>query len=179
MHRAALLGIGLWLASSGLVLGQGLPEGTFASSREGCAKLKDKTVAELGQDLDFTVLNKTGVSANSQRCDFVSATARNTTSWIATAFCEEPGYVFPDLFAIVQKQTGDLSVTRMTLQQESYDEIEEDPAALADDLDPSEMDRPEKEDGKTAAGDNGANAEAGAEDDEDLNAFFRCENVKP
>ena len=178
MHRVALLGIGLWLASSGLALGQGLPEGIFASSKEGCAKLKEKTVTELGQDLDFTVLSKTGVSANSQRCDFVSVTARNTASWLATAFCEEPGYVFPDLFAIVRKQTGDLSVTRMTLQQESYDEIEEDPVALADDLNPSEMDRPKKECGETAGGDSGANAEASA-DDEDLNAFFRCENVKP
>ena len=178
MHRAALLGIGLWLASSGLALGQGLPEGTFASSKEGCAKLKEKTVAELGQDLDFTVLSKTGVNANSQRCDFVGVTARNTTSWLATAFCEEPGYVFPDLFAIVQKQTGDLSVTRMTLQQESYEETEEDPAALADDLDPSEMDQPEREGGETAGGDNGPNTEASG-DDADRNAFFRCENVKP
>ena len=178
MHRAALLGIGLWLASSGLALGQGLPEGTFASSKEGCAKLKEKTVAELGQDLDFTVLSKTGVNTNSQRCDFVGVTARNTTSWLATAFCEEPGYVFPDLFAIVQKQMGDLSVTRMTLQQESYEETEENPAALADDLDPSEMDRPEGEGGETAGGDNGPNTEASG-DDADRNAFFRCENVKP
>lgn len=90
MHRAALLAFGTLLASAGLAAGQGLPEGTFASSKEGCAKLKQKTAAELGQDLDFTVLSKAGITANLQRCDFVTVTARNATSWLATAFCEEP-----------------------------------------------------------------------------------------
>jgi len=178
MHRAALLAFGAWLASSGFALAQGLPEGVFASSKEGCAKLKEKTVAELGQDLDFTVLSKMGVTANAQRCDFVGVTPRNATSWLATAFCEEPGYAFPDLFAIVQNKTGDLSVTRMTVQQDSYDETDEDSSALADDLDPSEVGRHE---GSGSAGsstaDEGAASEAPAADDA-LNAYFRCESGK-
>ena len=174
MHRAALLGLGAWLAAASVSLAQGLPEGTFASSKEGCAKLKEKTVTELGQDLDFTVFSKTGVSANAQRCDFVSVSSRNATSWLATAFCEEPGYAFPDVFAIVQKKTGDLSVTRMTVQQDSYDETENE----SSDLDPAEIDKPEPEEGgKTAGGYDGANAE-GSGDEEDLNAFFRCDSVK-
>jgi hypothetical protein len=174
MHRAALLGLGMWLAAACGALAQGLPEGTFASSKDGCAKLKEKTVTELGQDLDFTVFSKTGVSANAQRCDFVSVSPRNATSWLATAFCEEPGYAFPDVFAIVQKKTGDLSVTRMTVQQDSYDETENE----SSDLDPAEIDKPEPEEGgKTAGGYDGANAE-GSADEEDLNAFFRCDSVK-
>jgi hypothetical protein len=178
MHRAILLGLGVWLSAAGVALAQGLPEGTFASSKEGCTKLKDKTVTELGQDLDFSVFNKTGLSANAQRCDFVSVTPHNATSWLATAFCEEPGFTFPDVLAIVQKQTGDLSVTRMTVQQDSYDETDDESSAFADDLDPSEVDRPKAEDNQTAAGDDGADAGASAED-EDPNAFFRCESVKP
>ena len=130
MHRAVLLGLGVWLAAAGVALAQGLPEGTFASSKEGCAKLKDKTVTELGQDLDFTVFSKTGTSANAERCDFVNVTPHNATSWLATAFCEEPGFTFPDVFAIVQKQTGDLSVTRMTVQQDSYDETDDESSAF-------------------------------------------------
>ena len=130
MHRAALLGLGVWLAAAGVALAQGLPEGTFASSKEGCAKLKDKTVTELGQDLDFTVFSKTGISANAERCDFVNVTPHNATSWLATAFCEEPGFTFPDVFAIVQKQTGDLSVTRMTVQQDSYDETDDESSTI-------------------------------------------------
>ena len=40
------------------------------------------------------------------------------------------------------------------------------------------MDKPEPEEGdKTAGGDDGANAE-GSADEEDLNAFFRCDSVK-
>ncbi len=178
MRRAVLLGLGVWLAAAGVALAQGLPEGTFASSKEGCAKLKDKTVTELGQDLDFSVFSKTGVSANAQRCDFVSVTPHNATSWLATAFCEEPGFTFPDVFAIVQKPTGDLSVTRMTVQQDSYDETEDESAAFADDLDPSEMDKPKTEDNEAAGGDDAAGAGASAED-EDPDAFFRCDSVKP
>ena len=178
MHRAVLLGLGVWLAAAGVALAQGLPEGTFASSKEGCAKLKDRTVIELGQDLDFTVFSKTGTSANAERCDFVNVTPHNATSWLATAFCEEPGFTFPDVFAIVQKQTGDLSVTRMTVQQGSYDETDDESSTIPDDLDPSEVDRPKTEDNPTAAGDDGADAGASAED-EDPNAFFRCESVKP
>ena len=48
-----------------------------------------------------------------QRCDFVSMAPRDATSWLATAFCDEPGYVYPDVFAIVQKRTAMLSVTRI------------------------------------------------------------------
>jgi hypothetical protein len=171
MHRAALLAFGILVAASSLALGQGLPEGTFASSKEGCDKLKEKTVAELGQALDFTVFSKTGVDANAQHCDLVSVTPRNATSWLATAFCEEPGYAFPDVFAILQKKTGDLRVTRMTVQQDSYDEPEDESSAFADDLDPSEMDRPE------SSGDDGSSADTTVAE-EDLNAFFRCEGVK-
>ncbi|MGA7457388.1 MAG: hypothetical protein WBW51_08750 [Methyloceanibacter sp.] len=178
MHRAALLGLGVWLAAGGLAHAQGLPEGTFASSKEGCAKLKEKTVTELGQDLDFTVFSKAGVSANAQRCDFVGVTPRNATSWLATAFCEEPGYAFPDIFAIVQKKTGDLSITRMTVQQESYDESEDESSAFSEDLDPAEIDRREREESEAAGGDNG-DATTASQDEEDLNALFRCENVKP
>jgi hypothetical protein len=177
MRRAALLALAAWLAGSGACLAQGLPEGTFASSKEGCGKLKEKTVAELGQDLDFTVFNaKKGVDANAQHCDLVSVTPRNATSWVATAFCEEPGYGFPDMFAVVQQPNGDLSVTRMTVQQESYDESEEESEAFADDLDPSEIGRPKPAEGEAASGDDAAAATA---EEEDVNAFFRCETVKP
>ena len=44
-------------------------------------------------------------------------------SWVATAFCEEAGYTYPDLFSIKQKDDGRLNVTRMTdlTQQGGYD----------------------------------------------------------
>jgi hypothetical protein len=179
MHRTALFALGALLASAGLAAGQGLPEGTFASTKEGCAKLKRNTAAELGQDLDFIVLSKAGINANLQRCDFVTVTARNATSWLATAFCEEPAYAYPDLFAVILKENGDLRITRMTVQQASYDEADEEPVLSADDLDPAEIGRGES----AASEDSPAFEEEAATDtqtaEDSLDTYFRCENVKP
>ena len=125
------------------------------------------------------MLNKTGFNADLQHCDFVTVTARNATSWLATAFCEEPGYTYPDLFAILEKQNGDLSVTRMTVQQPSYDQTEEEPALSADDLDPAEVRRRR---GAPAAAMSKRPRRRCSEPeaaDDSLNTYFRCENVKP
>lgn len=178
MRRIALLMLGIWLGTAGAAAAQSLPEGTFASSKAGCTKLQAKTTAELGEDFDFTVLSKTGVTGYLQRCDFLSVTARNATSWLANAFCEDAGYAYPDLFAIVQKAGGDLSVTRMTTQQDSYEGEAEDASALTDDLDPSEVD-PDKKAGTddSAAAADGAAAEAATATD-GFNAYVRCETVK-
>jgi hypothetical protein len=175
----ALLAFVILAASTSVAAAQGLPEGTFASTKEGCAKLKDKNAAELGDDLDFTILNKTGFNAGLQHCDFVTVTARNATSWLATAFCEEPGYTYPDLFAILKKNDGDLTVTRMTVQQPSFDQTEEEPSLSLDDLDPVEIGREQG-----AGSDDGQASEEEAVPESDsagdsLNTYFRCDNVKP
>ena len=176
MHRVALVACGFLLASVGCAAAQGLPDGTFASTKEGCAKLKQNSVAELGDIIDFTVLGRTGFNGGLTHCDFVTVTARNATSWIATAFCEEPGYTYPDLFAILQKTDGDLSVTRMTVQQPSYDQTEEGPSLSLDDLDPAEISRDQ------GAGDDGEAPEeevAPEPESADANPYFRCDDVKP
>lgn len=178
MHRAALLAFGVLLVSAGLAAAQGLPEGIFASTKEGCAKLKQTSAAELGDNIDFTILNKTGFNAGLHHCDFVTVTARNATSWLATAFCEEPGYTYPDLFAILEEKNGDLRVTRMTVQQPSYDQTEEEPALSLDDLDPSEIGRDEGAGGGDGQGPEEALSEPETAQ-ESLNTYFRCEDVKP
>src|SRR5262249_26155662 len=91
--------LGFWLIGIGSAFAQGLPEGTYASTAQGCTKLQSKTAAELGEQLDFYVLTNKGVISYGQACDFVSVTAHNATSWIATAFCQESGYTYPDVFA--------------------------------------------------------------------------------
>lgn len=178
MIRAAWLAIGVLLASASAAAAQGLPDGTFASTKEGCAKLKQNS-AELGDDIDFTVLSKAGFKAGLLHCDFVTVTARNATSWLATAFCEEPGYTYPDLFAILEKKNGDLNVTRMTVQQPSYDQTEEEPSLSLDDLDPAEIGRDEG----AGSDDSQAPAEEAAPEAETAgdspNTYFRCDNVKP
>jgi hypothetical protein len=179
MVRAALLAIAVVLASAGIAAAQGLPEGTFASTREGCAKLKENNTSELGDDIGFTVLNKSGFKAGLQHCDFVTVTARNATSWLATAFCEEAGYTYPDLFAILEKSDGDLNVTRMTVQQPSYDQTEEEPSLSLDDLDPAEIGRDE---GGGSDDSQASKEEAVPESEtagESPNTYFRCDNLKP
>ena len=118
MGRAAMLAAGLFLFSANLASAQerpanSLPEGTFATE-DGCNKLAAKTPAELGEDLDFEILTKKGLLANQQACDFVNVYTHDATSWVATAFCDEGGYTYPDLFSIKQKDDGRLDVTRFT-----------------------------------------------------------------
>jgi hypothetical protein len=180
MQRTALAMFGIWLLGAGLAAAQDLPDGTFASTSEGCTELESKTPAELGKDLDFYVFTKKGVGAYRQTCDFVTVTPHSSSSWAATAFCDESGYVYPDLFAIAQKENGDLGITRLTdlTQQEANDAAAEDPSAIPGDMNPSEVDR----DDQAEAGDSqppheGADAEPEGGADA-FNTYVRCGNVK-
>lgn len=182
MGRAALLASALWLLGSGLAQaqalpGNSLPEGTYASEPEACAKLEAKTPAELGEDFDFEVLTKKGLAGYQQACDFVNVFGRDATSWVATAFCEESGYSYPDLFSIKQKNDGTLNVTRVTdLTQRGGDDAQSDSG---------ESDAPggPEAGGKPAAGDQPAEGKDAAPDDEtaseSYSTFVKCAKVKP
>jgi hypothetical protein len=170
MRCTALVGMGIWLLSTGPLAAQSLPDGTFASSKAGCTKLANKKLAELGEELDFTVVTKTGFTGYQQRCDFVNVTLHNAMSWLATAYCEEQGYAYPDLFAIAQKEDGSLSVTRLATQPESYDGAPADDSELAD-QDPAGADA---ENPNTS----GDQPSAQAQSEDDLNRYIRCDSVK-
>lgn len=166
MRRVALLVSGLWLLGTGLAYAQALPEGTFASEQDGCAKLEAKTPAELGEDLDFQVLTKKGLTAYQQTCDFVNVFGHDATSWVATAFCDEGGYTYPDLFSIKQRENGTLNVTRITdLTEQGSDELTSD----------SDFGKP----GATEPpGGNGVPTdEQGAS--KSYSSFVKCQHVKP
>jgi hypothetical protein len=181
MGRAALLASAFWLLGAGLAQAQALPgntlpEGTFASEPEACAKLETKTPAELGEDFDFEVLTKKGLAGYEQACDFVNVFGRDATSWVATAFCEESGYTYPDLFSIKQKQDGTLNVTRVTdlTQQGGYNANAQS--------DSGEFDGQPESAGKPAAGEEAAEGKSAAPDEqgasESYSAFVKCPNVK-
>ncbi len=180
MQRIAPWMIAAWLIGLSPALAQGLPDGTFASTKEGCAKLVSKTPAELGADLDFSVLSKAGVITYLQRCDFVSVAPHDAKSWVATAFCDEQGYVYPDLFAIAEREGGKLSVTRVTdLTQESSEGPADDSSSSTDDLDPSELDRNQDQasgDSKSPGGQGDVDTPSASDA---FNTYVRCENVKP
>ena len=182
MRSALLLATGLWLAGAGSVLPQApdstLPEGTFASTKEDCALLATKTPSELGEEFDFEVLTKKGLVGYQQVCDFVNVFAHDGKSWVATAFCEEAGYTYPDLFSIKQKDDGKLNVTRITdlTQQGGYDASAQSDAG--------ESDAPEE----SAGADSGKTGDHSGAQSQTLDqqaasecytAFVKCDTVKP
>ena len=127
MRRAVLLALGFWLLGRAWRWRRrrqaSLPEGTFATTQDGCTKLEKKTPAELGEDLDFQVLSKKGLTAYQQICDFVNVVGHDATSWVATAFCDEGGYTYPDLFSIKQKDETRSTSRRITdLTEQSSDD---------------------------------------------------------
>ena len=130
--------------------------------------------------ISFYVLNKSGVTSYSQRCDFVSVAPHDAKSWVATAFCEEQGYVYPDLFAIAEKEEGKLSVTRVTdLTQEPYEGHDEDSPISSDDLNPSELDKDADQssgDSKSPSGEGDADTPSAGDA---FSTYVRCENAKP
>ena len=180
MRSALLLATGLWLAGAGSVLPQApdstLPEGTFASTKEDCALLATKTPSELGEEFDFEVLTKKGLVGYQQVCDFVNVFAHDGKSWVATAFCEEAGYTYPDLFSIKQKDDGRLNVTRITdlTQQGGYDASAQS--------DTGETDAPEESGGAGATGDHSGGESQTLDQQaasESYSAFVKCDTVKP
>ena len=180
MRNALLLATGLWLAGAGSALPQApdstLPEGTFASTKADCALLATKTPAELGEEFDFEVLTKKGLVGYQQVCDFVNVFAHDGKSWVATAFCEEAGYTYPDLFSIKQKDDGRLNVTRITdlTQQGGYDASAQS--------DTGETDAPEESGGAGATGDHSGGQSQTLDQQaasESYSAFVKCDTVKP
>jgi hypothetical protein len=180
MRSALLVASGLWLAGAGLALPQApdspLPEGTFASTKEDCALLATKTPAELGEEFDFEVLTKKGLVGYQQVCDFVNVLAHDAKSWVTTAFCDEAGYTYPDLFSIKQKDDGRLNVTRITdlTQQGGYDASAQS--------DTGETDAPEESGGAGATGDHSGGQSQTLDQQaasESYSAFVKCDTVKP
>jgi hypothetical protein len=182
MRRAVLFATGLLLLGAGLALAQApenpLPEGTFASTPEDCTTLATKTPAELGEDFDFEVLTKKGLVGYQQICDFVNVFGHDGKSWVATAFCDESGYTYPDLFSIKQKDDGKLNVTRITdlTQHGGYDsssksdsEASDAPQRSADGKEPGTADESSGEEDKSSD----------EQASESYSAFVKCDKVKP
>jgi len=176
MGRDAMLAAGLFLFSANLAWAQelpanSLPEGTFATE-DGCKKLAAKTPADLGEDFDFEILTKKGLLANQQACDFVNVYTHDATSWVATSFCDEGGYTYPDLFSIKQKDDGRLDVTRFTdlTDQASNDSSESDTE------DSESSNEPPKASGDGKSGQAAPEEEQAAESN---STFAKCQNVKP
>jgi hypothetical protein len=174
MDRAFILAFGLCFLSASVAFAQDLPEGTFATTEDGCKALAGKTPAELGEDLDFQVLSKKGLVAYQQVCDFVGVAGHDSTSWVATAFCDEGGYTYPDLFSIKKKDENTLNVTRVTDLTENSDD--------SSGQDSNAADQPESS-GEGTSDEGGAAKDKGApapdeQQAESYSTFVKCQSVK-
>jgi len=107
--RALLLVAGLaW--SVGAAAAE-FPEGVYAASPELCAAARSGGVQAIFED-GYTVLTAAGFEGIEYHCDFVQVLpGRRTPGFVVTALCEEPGYAFPDVLAIVPRGEGELQVT--------------------------------------------------------------------
>lgn len=166
-------GLALLVAGAGAASAQGIPDGVYASSKEGCTKLQSKSAKELGDDLDFYVLTKKGIVSGDQSCDFVNVTDHDAKSWVATSFCNEHGFTFPDLVSIAGKPDGSLDVTRLSdLSGTGNDETSDDQSGSDDEAADAQQNK-----GNEAGGSNDSSDDEGA-DDETMTNYVRCENAK-
>jgi hypothetical protein len=114
--RWAVPALALTLAGSPARSGDAF-EGVYARSKELCSQAQQdiQTVFETGE----AVLSARGILGIEYHCDFMDLrTKERTPGWLATALCEEPGYAFPDLLAIMPRGEGELEVTSMRPAEE-------------------------------------------------------------
>lgn len=90
--------------------------GVHAASPELCARALSSPdgLQSLLEDGNV-ILTARGIEGIEYHCDFLQVLpARRTPGFVVTALCEEPGFAFPDLIAIVPRGEGELELTAMS-----------------------------------------------------------------
>lgn len=89
---------------------QDLIKGVYARSLEQCAAAKQdfQAFVETGD----IILTKDGLEGIEFNCEFLDwKAASRSPGAIVTALCEEPGYAYPQVFAIMQRGEDELELT--------------------------------------------------------------------
>lgn len=111
MRRTRSLIAACILAWPVAALSQEFPDGVYAASPELCEAARSGGAQAIFED-GYTVLTADGFVGIEYHCDFLQVIAgKRTPGFVVTALCEEPGYAFPDLLAIVPRGEGQLEVT--------------------------------------------------------------------
>jgi hypothetical protein len=85
-------------------------KGVYSRSQEQCAAAKQDFQAfiENGE----TVLTPRGIEGIEYNCEFLDwKMATRSPGAIVTALCEEPGYAYPQVFAVMPRGEGELEFT--------------------------------------------------------------------
>lgn len=89
-------------------------DGVFASVEEGCTFLEQEGVQAIFEH-DFLMMTLAdGIDGNEYRCEFVDVkSSRGDTVKVVTAYCEYPGELQPDMFAIREYGENTVSVNSL------------------------------------------------------------------
>ena len=102
---------GCILALPATAMSQEFPVGVYTASPELCEAARTGGAQAIFED-GYTVLTAEGFLGIEYHCDFLQVLAgKRTPGFVVTALCEEPGYAFPDVLAIMPRGEGELEVT--------------------------------------------------------------------
>lgn len=86
-------------------------KGVYASTEKGCAALAKDGLSAV-QDGEFLALTSEGVEGLEYNCEFLNlSSASGGSAWVASAFCQEPGFAYPDLVSVSALTEDSLMVT--------------------------------------------------------------------
>jgi hypothetical protein len=101
------------LTSSVAAAAQDFPEGVYLASPEHCDAARKSGIESVFEQGEL-MLTTRGLDGYEYSCEFVGITkAKVSTGWLVTALCEEPGYAFPEMIAIMPRGEGELELTSM------------------------------------------------------------------
>ena len=113
-HRVGMATVALSLLAVA-AQAQEVVKGVYLGSPELCAEAKKDTLQKVLEDGNVVLTNR-GIEAIEFNCAFLQflKNPRMPAGWVATSMCEEPGYAYPDVFSVVERQAGELEVAAMT-----------------------------------------------------------------
>jgi hypothetical protein len=110
------------VSGAGPAAAQEFISGVYAASEELCASAKSKGLQSVLEEGN-TILTYRGIEGIEYHCDFLDVkNGARTPGFLITALCEEPGYAFPDVLAIVPRGEGQFEVTSVRDAQSSDEE---------------------------------------------------------
>lgn len=105
MPRRLLLCLGVCLVAGPAMAADpahDITKGLFVTKPEACALIATKGAKVLEGDGELLVMNDIGILGNEFSCQFydIKQSRIGTPGHLVEAYCEEPGLIFPDVFAI-------------------------------------------------------------------------------
>jgi hypothetical protein len=122
MRLKAVLATVLACTAAPAVAADAFIKGVYVESPKICAEAQKDLQAVI--EASNLLLSSRGFDAIEYNCAFVDVKEhpRQEKAWLVTGICEEPGIMEPDVFAIIERQDGQLEVVSM----EDSDDGEDD-----------------------------------------------------